>query len=101
MISINATLKIKGFRPLELLQAFLNAWVVQDPEKMEQMLDIVSKERMVRTDILELNSGEEGERKDALGSSYPGFTLARFIQSGRATCPARFFTRCIPRTLFH
>ena len=85
--SINSTQKVKGLRPLELLQAFLNAWVVQDAGKLEQMLDIVSKERIVRTDVLELDSGSSKHAMILVPGIHPG----PFYPIGSSNLPGEIF----------
>ena len=88
MRAINSpSLKIQRFRPLEMLQAFIGAWVVEDPQNMERMLEAVSTSVTVKSEILEL-------RADGTSSALlivPGIHPGPFYPIGSSNLPFDIF----------
>ncbi len=56
--SINKVSKVEYFKPIDLLQAFLNAWAAEDATNLERFLDVVSKERVVKSQMLLIQSSD-------------------------------------------
>ncbi|MHB8566500.1 MAG: DUF2070 family protein [Nitrososphaerales archaeon] len=81
-------IKISGeFKTLQLLQAFLNAWVVEDPTNIERLLDIVSREQNVHSDILTIDSSESMSIEIIVPGVHPG----PFYPIGSSNLPADIF----------
>ncbi len=52
--AVNKKVDFEGFRSLELFQAFLKAWIIEDASVLEHFLEMVSKERVVDTTMINL-----------------------------------------------
>jgi len=87
MRAINGTLKIQGFRPLEMLQAFIGAWVVEDPQNMERMLEMVSSDTNVESEILDLKAGGTFSALLVVPGIHPG----PFYPIGSSNLPSDIF----------
>lgn len=87
IFAINNSGAERKFRPLSLLQAFLNAWVVEDASTIEDLLEFVSKEEVVRSDILKLNTAGGGSVEIIVPGVHPG----PFYPIGSSNLPADIF----------
>lgn len=87
IFAINDSGAERKFRPLSLLQAFLNAWVVEDASTIEDLLEVVSKEKVVRSDILKLNTANRGSVEIIVPGVHPG----PFYPIGSSNLPADIF----------
>lgn len=83
---INSSLPIAGSRPLQLLQAFLSAWTLEDPGKMEEIFDRASKESEASTELLRVGS----PKKSAL-IVVPGIHPGPFFPVGSSNLPGEIY----------
>ncbi len=88
MSSINK-IKIRIYRPLELLQAFLNAWAAEDSTNLERFLDATSKEVSIQSRILEISSAKDRTALIVVPGVHPG----PFYPIGSSNIPADIFSR--------
>jgi len=84
--AINRSESSREFRPLHLLQAFLNAWVIEDASNMERLLDVVSRQHVVRTDILVFKCDSR-----LVEVIVPGIHPGPFYPIGSSNLPADIF----------
>ena len=84
---INNSLPIAGLRPLQLLQAFLSAWVLEDPGKLEKVFDHISRETTVSTGLLRIESSV----KSAL-LVVPGIHPGPFHPVGSSNLPGEIYS---------
>lgn len=59
LYSINGAQRFQQFRPIHLLQAFLDAWTLEDARTLERFMEIVSREKNVETTMIRLDAGGE------------------------------------------
>jgi putative membrane protein len=88
MSSINK-IKISVFRPLELLQAFLDAWAAEDSTNLEGFLDATAKELSIESRLLTLSSSSGKKGVLVLPGVHPG----PFYPIGSSNIPADIFAR--------
>ncbi|MCL4539940.1 MAG: DUF2070 family protein [Bacteroidetes bacterium] len=89
LFSINKTEKIGQFKPIHLLQAFLDAWTLEDARAIERLLEMVSKERSVDTTMIRLDSGN---RESAL-LIVPGVHPGPFYPIGSSNLPYDVYSK--------
>jgi putative membrane protein len=89
IFAINRASKTEHFKPIELLQAFLNAWAVEDATNMERVLDFGSKEGTVMSQML-LIKGTGDDSKTAL-LVVPGLHPGPFYPIGSSNLPFDVF----------
>lgn len=87
LYSINNSQPIAGLRPLQLLQAFLSAWVLEDPGKLEAVFDQISRETTVSTGLLRI----ESSGKSAL-IVVPGIHPGPFHPVGSSNLPGEIYS---------
>ena len=87
MTQINK-LKISLFRPLELLQAFMNAWAAEDVTNLERFLEATSKEVTLQSEILSISS--KTKRATII---VPGVHPGPFYPIGSSNISADIFSR--------
>ncbi|MHB2035966.1 MAG: DUF2070 family protein [Nitrososphaerales archaeon] len=88
--SINNTAPIGGQKPLQLFQSFLNAWILEDATKMENVLDKVSKPIGVSTGMIKI--GENSDGKSVL-LVVPGIHPGPFYPVGSSNLPADIYSK--------
>jgi len=88
--SINNTESIGGQKPLQLFQSFLNAWILEDATKMENVLDKVSKPIGVSTGMIKI--GENSDGKSVL-LVVPGIHPGPFYPVGSSNLPADIYSK--------
>jgi putative membrane protein len=86
MSSINK-IKISVYRPLELLQAFLDAWAAEDSTNLERFLDATSKEVSIESRMLTISSSRQREAIIIVPGVHPG----PFYPIGSSNIPADIF----------
>lgn len=88
MSSINK-IKVSVYRPLELLQAFLDAWAAEDSTNLERFLDATSKELIIESRMLTISSSEQRKAIIIVPGVHPG----PFYPIGSSNIPADIFAR--------
>ena len=88
MSSINK-IKVSVYRPLELLQAFLDAWAAEDSTNLERFLDATSKEQTIESRMLTISSSEHRKAIIIVPGVHPG----PFYPIGSSNIPADIFAR--------
>lgn len=88
MSSINK-IKIRIYRPLELLQAFLNAWAAEDSTNLERFLDATSREVLIESRMLQLSSSQNKNAVIVVPGVHPG----PFYPIGSSNIPADIYAR--------
>lgn len=92
LASINRTQNIGEFKPLHLLQAFLDAWALEDARALERFLEIVSRGRSVETTMIRLDSARDSQVTSAL-LIVPGVHPGPFFPIGSSNLPADIYSR--------
>ncbi|MCL4519276.1 MAG: DUF2070 family protein [Thaumarchaeota archaeon] len=92
--SINRVQKLGQFRPIHLLQAFLDAWTLEDARAIERFLELVGRERVVETTTIKLDSLE----KSAL-LIVPGVHPGPFYPIGSSNLPYDIYSKLHSSTL--
>ena len=88
--SINKPVEIGKLKAFGLLQAFLNAWTIQDADKMEGFLQDVSKQRSVSTTLIDL---EGKDKKISATLIVPGIHPGPFYPIGSSNLPGDIFLK--------
>ncbi len=82
---------LDGFRALQLLQAFLNAWTADDPEDLEHYFQISSEERNVSTTFIRLESLNNGAKNPVALLVVPGIHPGPFSPVGSSNLPGDIY----------
>ena len=85
---VNKTPLVGRYNPLQLLQAFLDAWTLEDASRLEAILDSVSKKDRVSTEMLSIHV-KNG--KSAL-IVVPGVHPGPFYPVGSSNLPADLYS---------
>lgn len=90
---INGVSHIQNFKPIDLLQAFLNAWAAEDATNLERFLDLVSREGIVKSQMIRIeHESESKESEDAL-IIVPGPHPGPFYPIGSSNLPFDIFQK--------
>jgi len=81
---------LDGLRALQLLQAFLNAWTVNNPKDLEHYFQISSEERSVNTTFIQLETSY-GSKKPAALLVVPGVHPGPFSPVGSSNLPGDIY----------
>lgn len=95
---INRVSRNENFKPIDLLQAFLNAWAAEDATNLERFLDVVSKEGAVKSQMICLQSAAAGRAENAL-IVVPGAHPGPFYPIGSSNLPFDIFQKLSSSTL--
>ncbi|MDA4112324.1 MAG: DUF2070 family protein [Thaumarchaeota archaeon] len=91
---INKPRNVEGFKALQLFQAFLNAWTIEDSTEMERFFEVVSKDRQVNTTIIRINSNDANGGiidNSALLLIVPGVHPGPFYPVGSSNLPGDIY----------
>ncbi len=83
---------VKGFKALQLLQAFLTAWTVGNPADLEHYFQISSEERLVSTEVLRIEN-MEGKQAPAPLLVVPGIHPGPFSPVGSSNLPGDIYQK--------
>ena len=89
LFSINKTERLGQFKPIHLLQAFLDAWTLEDARAIERFLELVSKERNVDTTMIRLDS----MTKQSALLIVPGVHPGPFYPIGSSNLPYDIYSK--------
>ncbi len=90
LYSINSSAPIAGLKPLELLQAFLTAWTLEDATKIEEALDRVSRTTEVSTSLIKIEGSSNGENALLI---VPGIHPGPFYPIGSSNLPGDIYSK--------
>lgn len=99
--SINRVSHYENFKPIDLLQSFLNAWAAEDATNLERFLDVVSKEGVVKSQMISFQhspSAGDSSSKNAL-IVVPGPHPGPFYPIGSSNLPFDIFQKLSSETL--
>jgi putative membrane protein len=86
---INRSPSGRSYNPLQLLQAFLDAWTLEDATRLEVILDRISTEGLVSTELLSI--------RESKGTSVvivvPGVHPGPFYPVGSSNLPADIYSK--------
>jgi putative membrane protein len=85
---VNKTPLIGGSNPLQLLQAFLDAWTLEEPTKLEGILDSVSSTSKVTTELLSMRAENGSTALIVVPGVHPG----PFYPVGSSNLPANIYS---------
>ena len=88
--SINGGAPIGGLKPFQLLQAFLNAWTLEDAMKIEETLDRVSRTTEVSTSMIKVGGSSNGENALLI---VPGVHPGPFYPIGSSNLPGDIYSK--------
>jgi putative membrane protein len=92
---VNKPTTIKSFRAFDLLQAFLNAWAVEDATNFERFLDATSRQSVIRSEILSISSSNPGGSNRTLPQTVlvivPGVHPGPFYPIGSSNLPGDIY----------
>jgi putative membrane protein len=91
LYAINKPRISEELRALPLLQAFLNAWTIEDPVDLEGFFDLVSTEQEVNTTMIRLESSETTEKNTAAQLIVPGVHPGPFYPIGSSNLPGDLY----------
>ncbi|MGI0078019.1 MAG: DUF2070 family protein [Nitrososphaerales archaeon] len=89
---INRAALNENFKPIELLQAFLSAWAAEDATNLERLLEVVSKESVVKSQMISFESTRSPVSKSAL-VVVPGAHPGPFYPIGSSNLPSDIFQK--------
>jgi len=90
---LNRSTSISNFKPLELLQAFLNAWAAEDAHNLERFLDATSKEGAIRTKLLSLSTSSAKDSNQTAMIVVPGVHPGPFYPIGSSNLPGDIYAK--------
>lgn len=97
LTSINNSSPVGGMKPLQLLQAFLSAWTLQEPTKMEDILQRLSKTAQVNSSLLKIQNKSDGASALLI---VPGIHPGPFYPIGSSNLPGDIYSRLrTPKTI--
>ncbi len=87
--SVNNSSPVGGMKPMQLLQAFLSAWTLQDPTKIEDILQRLSKIGKVQSSLMKIES------KSGLNALLivPGIHPGPFYPIGSSNLPGDIYLK--------
>ncbi|MGA2874760.1 MAG: DUF2070 family protein [Nitrososphaerales archaeon] len=88
--SVNNSAPIGGMKPLQLLQAFLSAWTLEDAAKIEDVLGKVSKTTDVGTSMIRIEGSSNGENALII---VPGIHPGPFYPIGSSNLPGDIYSK--------
>lgn len=89
--AVNKRADFQGFKPLELFQAFLKAWILEDATTLEHFLDIVGKDRVVITTMAKI--GPISKQFASALLIVPGIHPGPFYPVGSSNLPSDIYAR--------